>query len=494
MMNNNYLDKYRIMKNHLTDTKDSLLRKGICLLGLLYITFGCSNQGPIEVEQVSESTVEKNYITVSFGIDTPAFGLPIVTRGVYDASSWSETERSITSYTAWVFEYDEASSKYALAYSLRDDTLIDHLEAIKLRPVEGVVNQWTILALMRETTKATKVVLTANLRDQLPVLPVQGDDYTSVMHDTFIYTVNTGTMLTSIPLIGVTEFADGIAYGVKQTGIRIDRMVSKVTIDAHEAENFQISAIKIVAVNQIARGDDNTSEAAADSGPEQISSSTWIPVTDNMFEAYIAPTSNASDSYILLKATYKNIMYYYKLRFIKMYEEIPVSQLNRNTVYAFLITFVNATGFNSEQEAIEADIASNQVTGQMQTFVVEQKDIMDVTTDNYFFLGLTQGSLSMSENTNYFYTRFSVIANDAWSTIAEELDALPGVTLSRTSASVNECVNGDSTYNTLSIWVWLDKTIYAQNMSVYAGNSFIIKIYTGQTQKKIIFNFTPTSP
>ncbi len=482
------------MKNYLTDTKDALLRKRIWLLGLLFITFGCSNQGPIEVEKVNDSFAEKNYIAVSFGIDTPAFGLPIVTRGEYDASSWSETERAITSYTAWVFEYDEASSAYTFAYSLRDDTLIANLEAIKLRPVEGVVNQWTILALMRETTKATKVVLTANLRDQLPALPVLGDDYASVIHNTFIYTVNTGTMLTSIPLIGVTEFADGIAYGVKQTGIRFERMVSKVTIDAHEAENFQISAIKIIAVNQIARGDDNISKAEADSGPEQISSSAWIPVTDNMFETYIAPTSSATTSCILLKAMYKNVMYYYKLSFIKISEKTPVSQLNRNTVYSFLMTYVNATGFNSEQEAIEADIASNQMTGQLKTFVVEQKDIMDVTTDNYFFLGLTQGSLAMSENTNYFYTRFSVIANDAWSTITEELAALPGVTLSRTSASVHECVNGDSTYNTLSIWVWLDKTIYANNRSVYAGNSFIIEIYTGQIQKKIIFNFSPTSP
>lgn len=313
----------RIMKKKNTDKLTSFLFNILFAMILVVTAIGCSDQAPLEVESESGSSAEATYISVSFGVDTPAFGLPMVTRST--SAGWVENERTYETYTAWVFEQDASSGEYTYRYCVRDDEQIDGEDAISLRSIDGVDNQWTILALLQETSKDTKVVLTANLRESMKGhFPEVGDTYTTLK-------------------------------------------------DARNAT---------LASNEVSDG-----------------------------------------------------------------------------------TTVNA-------------------------FVIDQEDIMDVTTDDSVFLGLTSGSLNIYRddcNDDYYFTHFSVISNNGWNTISSELNALPGISLSVTSATKSDCTYSDGRYKTFSVWFYLEKDQYTP--ANYPTNQFEIKVYTGNIQKKIKVNY-----
>ena len=481
----------RIMKKKNTDKLTSFLFNILFAMILVVTAIGCSDQAPLEVESESGSSDEATYISVSFGVDTPAFGLPMVTRST--SAGWDENERTYETYTAWVFEQDASSGEYTYRYCVRDDEQIDGEDAISLRPIDGVDNQWTILALLQETSKDTKVVLTANLRESMKGhFPEVGDTYVDAMKSKLSATIAVGSTSASVPYIGECTFSSGIQYGAKKSSIDFECMVSKISLDASEANSeaskfFQINRVKLYNFNQVVRGDGNASTASSD-----IKNSGWINVNNNTFTCYVAPTDNASNSFIIIDANYDGSQYFYKLKFVKTSEKISMKALTRNVVYSFSLNYVTDTGFTTLKDARNATLASNEVSDgtTVNAFVIDQEDIMDVTTDDSVFLGLTSGSLNIYRddcNDDYYFTHFSVISNNGWNTISSELNALPGISLSVTSATKSDCTYSDGRYKTFSVWVYLEKDQYTP--ANYPTNQFEIKVYTGNIQKKIKVNY-----
>ena len=107
--------------------------------------------------------------------------------------------------------------------------------------------------------------------------------------------------------------------------------------------------------------------------------------------------------------------------------------------------------------------------------VIDDVDVMDITTDNYIYLGVTAGNLTAKQiGSGYYAVRIRVVTNnpDGWT-----IETLPeGVSVTMSSWNPT----GDTVDETpQSIWVYIDG-------NVGVGTSKTLYIYSGNIRKTIV--------
>lgn len=185
------------------------------------------------------------------------------------------------------------------------------------------------------------------------------------------------------------------------------------------------------------------------------------------------------------KAKGQIVKEYFRLEFIKRernqedqtftYEY--VKDLERNHCYFFDIDYLlPEAGRKSIDEALRAD-AANKIGDETNLIVCKDANIMDITTDNYTFLGVTSSFIETTLNGDgtYYTAHLSIATNheDGW-----RMEDLPeGVFADMTSWKPEQ--GNENVWTTQSVWFFLDKKIYD------AKNNVIVYIYSGNIRKRI---------
>ena len=115
--------------------------------------------------------------------------------------------------------------------------------------------------------------------------------------------------------------------------------------------------------------------------------------TDNN-PIYIYECSDPSTPYVIVKATYKSTVGFYKLTFLKQTGGDPITQINRNTHYRFIITEATGAGYTTSAQAITAPPSNN---------IKWRVDISDLTSHDIIDNGQYYIAVSNSEYRFYSY-------------------------------------------------------------------------------------------
>lgn len=442
---------------------------------LAAILSGCTDKGIVPSKIDAES---EDKINAYFYLLTPLPDLPS-TRAINDDSEFHN-------YTIWVFEnnfFQEAINNDKINYDGHNGGVIE----IPLN------KEWTKVRLM--------MIANVNVNPPSPETP-WNDAEVMLQNAIFTYTGNENYM----PMYGTSgNAAFAVKQGINGT-IQLKRCMARVVINAKEAatDNFTLETVNIYNVNT--KG--TVAQVYPIKNQETYGDSIkgYVDQVNNIGIVYIPERVGLNDgddgktrTSVVIKGLYKSkegvpiATKYYRLEFIKrvisnggvvIYKAIDT--IKRNYSYNFNIDYLlDCSGVSSLNEAL-INPATNKKGDNIKVNTIEDDGIMDITTDNYTYLGVTSGRIDAILNTDgtYYAAQISVMTNDpnGWA-----MDALPkGV-----SATIQKWTPDPSLPVTSiqSVWVFLPKTIYNT-----PGEEVKLYIYSGNIRKSIIIvipTFTP---
>ncbi len=432
---------------------------------LLLISFISCNDSEDMVQDTS--TMQKR---VAVNLD---YAIPLIE---WPSSRAITDDNAIDSYTIWVYSNDKFVE--AIDY---DDT---YQEDGKSYPMATLKNNGNLYVLLPEGLSNVTLVMIANVdvESQEP----NKDDSLDDVKATF---VNGKTI--NMPMYGSTTIPL-VALGAKGGTIVLRRSMAKIEVQASGAiDHFKLKSMYAYHTN--ASGTVNGSTISNGEIAEKVHAIIPNENTDNSGCVYLPEmilekdNNNKQKTFIIISGTYKSIVNgkvtestrWYKLEFIRQNVDeasgkVTYSHLEeilRNYRYVFDIQYLTTgTGYESEEEAI-AGVASNSIyANTTELIVIRDEHIMDITTNNYIYLGVTAGIVNTTEGNDYHVANISIVTNDAngW-----KFESLPtGVSVSRKEYKSNSA-------DVVSVWVFLDKTKYR------SGASETIYVYGNNIRKSI---------
>lgn len=432
----------------------------LSLLGVLtFLITGCSDYTP--VEEVEEES-RYGLVQVALDLSVPMLSTPTISRGV------SITDDSaISEYVLWIFrgQGDEATLLEQISSTDKD-------EAGDLRTV--IRNGHTLYTLLPESDDPVTVVMLANVNLQnIKVEPgtIKSEALAKIEYDVT-------QEMTSMPMYGEYTF---LSTSLGSTGaIKLKRAMAKITINAQPAfDHFQITGIQVVHANSIGKVCSGEKKTEDYNGIEKTQSAS-ISEENNEIFCYVPELTNVEERGIsvIVKGNYRNQSNrYYKLDFIGKTSLKYIEEIKRNYNYTFIIDHMTDKGYDSLEEAIE-NPASNGVPGTPGVIEIEDEGIMDITTDRFYYFGVTSKEVTVYSNDNYYFLEFYAKGDhpDGWYTMEEELNA-KGISVvpAHFQPGDEDFVIGVSKH----IWVYIDKK------QVTSGQVIELYIYSGKIRKVI---------
>ena len=421
----------------------------IAFLLLLFATFVASCQDSDDTLQEIVQPQEK-YAQVAFNVTVPLNGLP--------SSRAIANDTEINDYVVWVFN----ENKFVEAITS---------ESPRIRYDKS--NGGKMFLMLSEKLTSVKLLMIANATVTNPNVGTSLEDA-----KTAIGTFTNNDALTHMPM-----------YGESENGtITLIRAMAKVEVRAQEVlDHFKLEEMYVYSVN-------NTGTIVAQSTISNILTEKVQATVDeenNLGYVYLPEIADVNrttgdKTFVIIGGTYKDNLNrtstkWYRLDFIKR-TQIPGSgvtydnleNIERNHRYIFEIDYLTPTaGHASLDEAVSAE-ADNKIIEGIQTMVIDDVDVMDITTDNYIYLGVTAGNLTAKQiGSGYYAVRIRVVTNnpDGWT-----IETLPeGVSVTMSSWNPT----GDTVDETpQSIWVYIDG-------NVGVGTSKTLYIYSGNIRKTI---------
>lgn len=433
------------------------IHKNIAFLLLLFATFVASCQDSDDTLQEIVQPQEK-YAQVAFNVTVPLNGLP--------SSRAIANDTKINDYVVWVFDngnFVEAIKPDA-TYTVDGNTYP--------RISYDKTNGGKMFLMLSEKLTSVKLLMIANATVPQP---------------------NKGTILenakTAIGTFTNSDLTYMPMYGESENGtITLIRAMAKVEVRANEVlDHFELKEMYVYRVN-------NTGTIVAQSTISNILTEKVQATVDednNLGYVYLPEIADVNrttgiKTFVIIGGTYtdnsgRTSTKWYRLDFIKR-TQIPGSgvtydnleNIERNHRYIFEIDYLTPTaGHASLDEAVSAE-ADNKIIEGIQTMVIDDVDVMDITTDNYIYLGVTAGNLTAKQiGSGYYAVRIRVVTNnpDGWT-----IETLPeGVSVTMSSW----IPTGDTVDETpQSIWVYIDG-------NVGVGTSKTLYIYSGNIRKTI---------
>lgn len=394
-----------------------------------------------------------------------------------------ENDSDIRDYTVWVFEQGVFREAVGV-----DDKYTDAAGSLRRRITYDKTNGGTMEIVLNKTWTAVRLMMIANVSVSPPDSTVKWEDAEEILREaTFTYTGDEDGM----PMYGTSgEAAFPVKQGM-QGVIQLKRCMAKIVVDAKDArDHFRLDSIAVYHVDTkgtvapvVPLNRPGVSGARIKGRVENQIGTVYIP---EISDTVIRPMIVVQGLYFFPDSS-TSVTRFYKLGFIQRvshagsvvsYEKID--SVKRNYCYRLKIEYLVAGAGKDSLEIALREPASNAVGEATVSVDIMDEDIMDITTDNYIYLGVTSGRVNavLNTDTNYYVARINVVTNNP---LGWEMEALPvGVwtTVSRFVPDPSAPV-----ISAQPVWVYFKRDIYQQASEV------TVYIYSGNIRKSIVVVF-----
>lgn len=442
------------------------IKINIAFLFLLFATLVASCQDSDETLQEIVQAEETKYAQVAFNVTVPLSSLP--------SSRAIANDAAINDYVIWVFN---------------EEKFVEAIYPTNPRLSYDKSNGGTMTITLSEDLTNAKLVMIANISGI--TTPTEGTPLADARNSLGNFT-NSNTM-EYMPMYGEMEQSFNVKTGGNGGTITLIRAMAMVEVDTSQAtDHFELKEMYVCRVNGTGT---IVKQASITNNDSMIGS---IQGTLNGTKAYvylpeIAGVNGDSKTFVIVKGKYgydanNRTDKWYRLDFIKRTSTQGsgvrydlIENIERNHKYIFEIKYLSdGAGHAVGESTLEAILtaaqsvdADNKIAdNEIQTILINNKDIMDITTNNYIYLGVTSAYLTAkkSQYSQQYAVRLSVVTNnpDGWF-----LENLPSdVTLTKPEWTAQDVAMVQSA------WVYIDR-------NVAAGESRVIYIYSGNIRKQI---------
>ena len=410
---------------------------------LLLMTFiSCNNS---EVMEQGTSTIEER-VPVTLNTAIPLADLPS-SRAITDDSA-------INNYAIWVFSNNQLYEAIYPGDLYKGENKVELSANGKLKLLLPIGLSNVTLAMVANVNNISE------LQPSLNAGTLDLNNYTDYM-----------------PMFGTTDITKPFDIPSEADGqvIVLRRALAKVEVRAKEAmDHFDLFEVAVYRY-QIEDGKVKILETFSDNELNESGNSGYIYLPP------IAPlTEGNTKTCVVFKGKYKNEEFdrYCKMDFIQRIESGNVitykelKAIENNHQYIFDIQYLTDSPVYQNVEDALKNKASNFVTEESTELItIDNEHIMDITTNNYIYLGVTAGEIETTEGGSYHVANVSIVTNgEYW-----EFETLPtGVEVSIPS------YQSGSTPTVVSVWVYLDKTTYT------SGKSVTLYVFGNNIRKSII--------
>lgn len=392
---------------------------------------------------------------VMLSLSVPNTQLPSATRALTD-------DEAISSLHLLVFEDDELTAV--------TDITSKYLNA----------NNGTFYVAIKESKKVVRLSLVANTNtSSLNIGSTREETLKSL-------TFSDANNLLAMPMYGEADtFKDGLSREVgNDVKVTMIRSLAQIVVQNNSTQfekNFKLLGIEILNIN--ANGYVATEQGAMTQSFQNISAEA-VPINDiPTASAYVAETENNDNNKIsvLVYAKFNGTECYYRLDMIKNSVEgnTEIEGLVRNYKYIFSLQNVQYAGYATRDEAINGDAANVIFNSRLMTLSAEESDILDITTDDYYFLGVNSSTLQLDSYTDAaegYFAKLKVLTNNTeagWVI----MDAPEDIIFSATTGGTT---SGSEARKVISVWI-----------STKENKSFQFYITSGKIRKTITVKAKP---
>ena len=293
-------------------------------------------------------------------------------------------------------------------------------------------------------------------------------------------TFDNAQTLKYVPMYGETvEFENINRDNSYDTSVELVRALTKIEIQyssTQTEEEFTFLGIKVLNTN--AKGyvkslgiPTQTSVKSVAADPVSINSKLKTA------SVYIAETNNNESNkiQILVHGRYKGTDCWYRLDMIKENEKDEITILKRNYKYVFALQNVNFLG-RTESDVMEGDPDNKAFDARLMTLNAEEADILDITTDDEYFLGVNSSTLQSTVNDGGLcFAKLKILTNNVFQGWAI-VDAPEGVTFN--PGTTGGLANSDEQRKVETVWIYIDKTKVTKDFDFYVTTGKIRKVIT----------------
>lgn len=400
-----------------------------------------------------ESDADKAQVMLSLSVPNPQF--PSATRSISDDSN-------INSLYVLVFEGEKGTDK-------KDYGLTDIID-IKDKYLKAKDSQFYVA--IKETPKAVCLSLVANAEIATSFLGTTKEEILKSL------TFEDASSLSEMPMYGeAAPFPDGLSREVHyhDASVSLIRALAQIEVQNNSTQlekDFELLDIEILNTN--AKGYVAAGQDVVEQGTDEKSIKI-IAGGQKTLSAYVAETKNNSPLKIsvLIHANYKGQPCYYRLDMIKNKENDEITKLVRNYRYIFSLQNVNYAGVTREA-ALKGDPDNAEFDTRVMTLTAEESDILDITTDDYYFLGVNTSTLQLEINADSYFAKLKILTNnnlEGW----EIIDAPDYVKF--TPGTIGGIIGQDEVRKVQTVWISTEKTL-AEDFNFYITSGKIRKTIT----------------
>lgn len=440
----------------------------IAFMLLLFATLVASCQDSDETLQGIMPAEENKYAQVAFNVSVPLCSLP--------SSRAITNDTEINDYVVWVFNNNQFVEAIApgATYTVDGKTYP--------RISYDKTNGGKMYLMLSEELTNVQLAMVANISVSAPAIGTTMEAAKNVLGRFAAADV------TYMPMYGVNNKTFTVEHGAEGGTITLIRVMAKVEVRAEEADDhFALTEMYVYRVN-------STGTIAAQStitnGSIIERMKGTVDNNSNLGYVYLPEIAdvngNNGKTFVIIKGTYTDkdgneSTKFYHLDFIKRtqtpgagVEYDNLENIERNHRYIFEIDYLTATAGHASLEAALTADADNKIIEGIKTMIINDVDVMDITTDNYIYLGVTARNLTATKiGSGYYAVRIRVVTNNPNGWIIETLPANVQVTMSSWDPTGNVV---DETPQ--SVWVYIDDT-------VGSGQERILYIHSGNIRKSI---------
>lgn len=358
----------------------------------------------------------------------------------------------------------------------------------KLREVIDITNKYNsvtsdsksknLYVAIKETTASVRLALVANTNINLSELI--GSTLAEVKKALTFSDLNS---LNYIPMYGETKELGAINRDKKyDVNVDLVRSFAKIEVQYNSTQStaeFQFLGIEVLNVNtqgyitgdEIYSPQTSTNLSATPSKLHEPGAA----LRQEIASVYIGETINSSLNKVsvLVHGIFKGVEGYYRLDMYKKNSATAneeISKLERNYKYVFSLQNVNFDG-RTREDALKNDADNKLLNANLMTLTAAEGDILDITTDDQYFLGVNSSTLKLTDNGNICFAKLKVLTDNAegW-TIADYpttgVTFTPGITGGK----------GDRVVNT--VWIYIDRKIINGPFNFYVKTGKIRKTIT----------------
>ncbi|WP_148372990.1 hypothetical protein [Bacteroides bouchesdurhonensis] len=396
---------------------------------------------------------------VMLSLSVPNSQLPSATRAISD-------ERAINSLHVLDFE-----DGY-----LRD--IIDITDKYK-NSTEGK----NLYVAIKETEESVSLAIVANI--DLSGINVADKPSLATVKQSLRFTDSNSDSRSYIPMYGETESLGAINRNQKyDVTINLVRSFAKIEVTYNSTqtmEEFEFLGIEVLNVHT--QGYVTGDQAWTGSSTQNITATPAAQAGSTTAHriqtasVYIGETlNNASNKVsVLVHGKYYGTEGYYRLDMIKANSttDATIDKLSRNYRYIFTLQNVNYEG-RSRQDALTGESDNAPFQASLMTLTAAEHAILDITTDDQYFLGVNSSTLKLTDNGNICFAQLKVLTDnvsEGW--VIADYPAQGVEFMPKTSGG-----KGDRVVNT--VWIYIDRNIITESFNFY--------VKTGKIRKTITVN------